>query len=143
MFYTVTLPCTLWFLERRKAGTERADKVLFFDAQYMYRQVDRAHRDWNEAQLAFMACVVRLHRGEPIDLGEYGDEARAKVQEYFGSEPKYADVAGFCRSVSIGELETHDWSLNPGRYVGVAPGEEVGDEDFRERLQAWPKTSKA
>jgi type I restriction enzyme M protein len=33
------------------------------------------------------------------------------------------------------EIETQGWSLNPGRYVGVAPGEEVSDEDFKEQLE--------
>jgi type I restriction enzyme M protein len=45
MFYTVTLPCTLWFLDRGKARTPRGDTVLFIDARHIYRQVDRAHRD--------------------------------------------------------------------------------------------------
>ena len=44
MFYTVTLPCTLWFLDRGKANTPRKDKVLFIDARAVYRQIDRAHR---------------------------------------------------------------------------------------------------
>lgn len=48
MFYTVTLPCTLWFLDRGKQRTPRADKVLFLDTRHIYRQVDRAHRDWTE-----------------------------------------------------------------------------------------------
>jgi type I restriction enzyme M protein len=49
-FYTVTLPVTLWFLDRGKIGGERADRVLFIDARPIHRQVDRAHRDlrpWN------------------------------------------------------------------------------------------------
>ena len=33
------------------------------------------------------------------------------------------------------EIEAQGWSLNPGRYVGVAPGEEVSDEDFKARLE--------
>ncbi len=45
-FYTVTLPCTLWFLDRGKAGTEREGKGLFIDAHHIYRQLDRAHRDF-------------------------------------------------------------------------------------------------
>ena len=43
MFYTVTLPCTLWFLDRGKTKTSRADTVLFIDARHVYRQIDRAH----------------------------------------------------------------------------------------------------
>jgi type I restriction enzyme M protein len=41
-FYTVTLPVTLWFLDRGKRGTLREDTVLFLDARHTYRQVDRA-----------------------------------------------------------------------------------------------------
>ena len=41
-FYTVTLPCTLWFLDRGKAKTNRKDKVLFIDARHIFRQIDRA-----------------------------------------------------------------------------------------------------
>ena len=45
-FYTVTLPVTLWFLDRGKRETEREDKVLFIDARQIFRQIDRAHRDF-------------------------------------------------------------------------------------------------
>ena len=34
------------------------------------------------------------------------------------------------------EIETHDWSLTPGRYVGVAPEEEDEDFDFEEALRS-------
>jgi type I restriction enzyme M protein len=44
-------------------------------------------------------------------------------------------VPGLCKAASIKEIEAQGWSLNPGRYVGVAPGEEVSDEDFREQLE--------
>jgi type I restriction enzyme M protein len=135
MFYTVTLPCTLWFLDRSKAGTARADTVLFIDARHIYRQVDRAHRDWTPAQIGFIANVVRLYRGEALDLTVGGDEAAAKVAEVFGKEPAYADVPGLCKAATLAEIEAQGWSLNPGRYVGVAPGEEVSDEDFRTQLQ--------
>src|SRR2546430_9687956 len=50
-FYTVTGPCTLWFFDRGKRGTERNDKVLLIDARRIYRQVDRAHRDWSPQQV--------------------------------------------------------------------------------------------
>ena len=63
-FYTVTLPCTLWFLRpgqrRRSAGTsrrrrEREDTVLFLDARHIFRQVDRAHREFTPEQIEFLA----------------------------------------------------------------------------------------
>lgn len=135
MFYTVTLPCTLWFLDRAKAKTKRCDKVLFVDARHVYRQIDRAHRDWTPGQIGFLANVVRLYRGEDVDTTYGGEEAVARVREVFGKKPRYADVPGLCRVVTLDQIEAQSWSLNPGRYVGVAPGEEASDEEFRERFE--------
>jgi type I restriction enzyme M protein len=135
MFYTVTLPVTLWFLDRGKQG-KRRDQVLFVDARNVFRQIDRAHRDWTEAQIGFLANLVRLYRGDEIDLTFGGDEAGAKLREVFGKKAKYANVAGLCKVATIAEIEKEGWSLNPGRYVGVAEGEEVSDEDFRTRFAA-------
>jgi type I restriction enzyme M protein len=135
-FYTVTLPCTLWFFDKGKATTPRADTVLFLDARHIYRQVDRAHREWTTAQIGFLANVVRLYRGEDLDFTLGGDEARAKVQEVFGKKAKFAEVPGFCKAATLKEIEAQGWSLNPGRYVGVAPGENVSDDDFKERFAA-------
>lgn len=135
MFYTVTLPCTLWFLDRGKAKTKRADTVLFIDARHIYRQVDRAHRDWTPAQIGFVANVVRLYRGEAPDLTVGGEETAAKLKEIFGKKPTYTDIPGLCKAATLQEIEAQGWSLNPGRYVGVAPGEEVSDEDFKAQLE--------
>jgi type I restriction enzyme M protein len=136
MFYTVTLPVTLWFLDRGKAKTKRADTVLFIDARYIYRQVDRAHRNWTDAQVGFIANLVRLYRGEALDTTFGGDAAAAKINEVFGNTPAYADVAGLCKAATLQEIEAQGWSLNPGRYVGVVAGEDVSDEDFNEQLVA-------
>jgi len=135
MFYTVTLPCTLWFLDKGKSDSARADKILFVDARRIYRQVDRAHRDWTPAQIGFLANIVRLYRREAPDFTLGGDEARGKVGETFGKKPKYVDVLGLCRAATLKEIEAQGWSLNPGRYVGVAPGESVSDEDFKAQLE--------
>jgi type I restriction enzyme M protein len=135
MFYTVTLPCTLWFLDRGKGNTPRANTVLFLDSRHIYRQIDRAHRDWTAEQIGFIANVVRLYRSEALDFTRGGDEARAKLEEIFGKKPKFADVPGLCRAATLKEIEAQGWSLNPGRYVGVAPGEAVSDEDFKEQLE--------
>ena len=147
MFYTVTLPCTLWFLDRGKSKTPREDKVLFIDARHIYRQVDRAHRDWTEAQIGFLANIVRLYRVEALDFTLGGDEAKAKLIEVFSpsgvkagdgrdeGKAKYRDIPGLCKVANLKEIEAQGWSLNPGRYVGVAPGEAVSDEDFKEQLE--------
>lgn len=135
MFYTVTLPCTLWFLDKGKEKSARTGTVLFIDARHIYRQVDRAHREWTPAQTSFLANLVRLYRGEALDFTLGGDPARAKVEEIFGQKPKFADVPGLCRAATLKEIEAQGWSLNPGRYVGVAAGETVSDEDFKKQLE--------
>ena len=98
--------------------------------------MDRAHRDWTSAQINFIANLVRLYRGEALDLKVSDGETVDKLKEVFGDKPTYADVPGLCKAATLAEVEAQGWSLNPGRYVGVAPGEAVSDEDFKTQLQA-------
>ena len=73
MFYTVTLPCQLWFLDKRKKGTGRENKVLFIDARNIFKQVDRAHRELTPAQIEFLANIVNLYRSEEPEF-QHGSE---------------------------------------------------------------------
>lgn len=165
-FYTVTLPCTLWFFDKRKASrgckpteSDRRDKVLFIDARHIFRQVDRAHRTFSPKQMEYIANIVQLYRGETpefiagddeeIGAGSVSDRSKADRNEKrpgahaSGSDPdlkatfpklKYADIAGLCKIATLKEIEAQGYSLNPGRYVGVADkGED--DFDFAERLE--------
>ncbi len=136
-FYTVVLPCTLWFFDKGKATTKRKDQVLFIDARHTFRQVDRAHRKFSPKQIEYLANIVRLYRGEKPEFVAGEDE------EVPGDEPdlkaifpklKYADVAGLCKVATLAEIEEQGWSLNPGRYIGVADREE-DDFVFAERLE--------
>ncbi|MGA8745473.1 MAG: class I SAM-dependent DNA methyltransferase [Solirubrobacterales bacterium] len=130
-FYSVTLPVTLWFLDRGKRETPRADQVLFIDAREVFRQVDRAHREFTEEQLEFLANIVRLYRGEEPELARGENPLFA---ERF-PDGAYADVKGLCKLATIEEIEAQGWSLNPGRYVGTEV-EELDEEVFEERLAA-------
>ncbi|MGD0448906.1 MAG: N-6 DNA methylase [Candidatus Dormibacteria bacterium] len=129
-FYTVTLPVTLWILDRSKRGTDREDKILFIDARKIFRQIDRAHRDWTPDQIEFLANVARLYRGE---LAESREGSEALMVQHF-HDGAYQDVPGLCAVTSIEQIEEQGWSLNPGRYVGVAA---AGDDgvDFKVRLR--------
>jgi type I restriction enzyme M protein len=129
-FYTVTLPCTLWFFDKGKQGTPRADQVLFIDARHIFRQLNRAHRDFTPDQIEFIANIARLYRGEAPETA-HGSGKR--IKETFPGG-KYADVPGLCKVATLKEIEAQGWSLNPGRYVGVADREEE-DFDFAERLE--------
>jgi type I restriction enzyme M protein len=129
-FYTVTLPCTLWFLDSGKRGTEREDRVLFIDARRIYTQVDRAHREFTPAQIEFLADIVRLYRGREVETAQGSAELMA---EHF-PDGAYRDVPGLCSVATRAEIEAQGWSLNPGRYVGVPEREEDEGFDFAERL---------
>lgn len=129
-FYTVTLPVTLWFLDRGKKDSDRRDRVLFVDASKVFRQIDRAHRDWTPEQVEFLANVVRLYRGEYPETREGSGDA---ISEHF-PDGTYRDVPGLCGIATLTEIEKQGWSLNPGRYVVVSAAED-DDIDFRVRLQ--------
>ena len=128
-FYTVTLPVTLWFLDKAKHGTEREDTVLFIDARNLYRQIDRAHRDFLPEQIELLANIVRLYRGEDV---ETADGSEPFLKERF-PDGTYVDVPGLCKVATLDEIEAQGWSLNPGRYTGTAAVEDDG-EDFTEKL---------
>jgi type I restriction enzyme M protein len=131
MFYTVTLPCTLWFYDKGKAGTERKNKVLFIDARHVFRQIDRAHRDFTDEQIEFLANIVRLYRGEEVETASGG---AAMLKEKF-PDSRYVDVAGLCKVATVTEIESQGYSLNPGRYVGIV-GRFTDESGFLERLEA-------
>jgi len=129
-FYTVPLACTLWFLDRGKSKTKRKDTVLFIDARHIFHQIDRAHREFTPDQLELIANIVRLYRGEDIE----SEAGSAELMKQNFPKGKSVDVAGLCRVATLAEIEAQGWSLNPGRYVGVA--DRAADEfEFIERLE--------
>lgn len=130
-FYTVTLPCTLWFFDRAKARGPRKDKVLFVDARPYFRQVSRAIREFTPEQLEFLANVVRLYRGE---APEFDEASKAMLIERFPTMA-YADVAGLCKAVSSADIEAQGLSFNPTRYVGFGE-REAEDVDYLTKLEA-------
>ncbi len=56
-----------------------------------------------------------------------------RLQELFPNAV-YVDVPGLCKLADLADIEEADWSLTPGRYVGVAPQEVDEDFDFEEAL---------
>jgi type I restriction enzyme M protein len=127
-FYTVQVPVTLWFLDKGKGATEREDTVLFLDARHLYRQIDRAHRDFQPEQIELLANIVRLYRGEDIETTS--GSAELLSERFPGGS--YVDVPGLCKVATLADIEAQEWSLNPGRYTGTATVE--NDEDFLETL---------
>jgi len=126
-------------------GARFSDTVLFIDARHIFRQIDRAHREFSPEQIGFLANIVRLYRSETPDFTLGGDEAKQKLLEVFGEAAssnrkskienlKYRDIPGLCKVATIREIEAQSWSLNPGRYVGVSE-RPPDDFDFKEKLE--------
>lgn len=177
MFYTVTLPATLWFFDKAKTD----QNILFIDARNIFTQISRSQREFSETQIQRIAVISRLRHGnrqaftqlihQYLDHGmqqlsnkiknyprmqkqyeQYkaqvdcsqsdhaNDQQRALWSQLlawhsdlpsfpFFSEifwlqqcfPKaqYEDVVGLCKLASLEEVQEQEYSLNPGRYVGV------------------------
>ena len=62
-FYTLSLPCSLWFFDKAKRAENR-DKILFIDARNYFTVVDRTLNEWTEWQLRNLQAIVHLYRGE-------------------------------------------------------------------------------
>jgi type I restriction enzyme M protein len=143
-FYTVTLPCALWFFDKNKPAHNK-DKVLFIDARHIFRQVTRAVRDYTSEQLNFIANIVRLYRGQTVDNTylethpDSGNDGCYALEQFFKNEfgeLSYQNIAGLCKVATKAEIIEQGYSLNPGRYVGVAEGKQEHDEDFVFNLSA-------
>ena len=99
-FYTLSLPCSLWFFDRNKHADIR-DKVLFIDARNYYTVVDRTLNEWTEWQLRNLQAIVHLYRGEKEKyqqlLADYqsvlGDTTVASAQEALDKQKAIAKEA--------------------------------------------------
>src|SRR2546426_4570316 len=117
LFYNTMIPACLWFVSRDKKNQkfrDRRNHVLFIDARKLGRMIDRRHRELTAVDTKKISDTYHTWRGEL-------------------KEKKYADVPGFCKSVSLKEIDNQGWILTPGRYVG-AEQEEDDVEAFEERM---------
>lgn len=90
MFYTVTLPATLWFFDKAKQN----NKILFIDARNIFTQIDRAHREFSEEQIQNIAVISRLNKGNRQAFVElvhsYFEDGFKRLTEH---RPKLEEVA--------------------------------------------------
>ena len=80
MFYTVTLPATLWFFDKNKTDNH----ILFIDTRNIFRQIDRAHRDFTDEQILNIAMISKLHKGRRQEyvalIDDYFKQGMAKLE---------------------------------------------------------------
>ncbi len=116
LFYNTMIPACLWFIARDKKNhrfRDRRGEVLFIDARNMGVMIDRRHRELSDDEIIKIAGLYHTWRVK-------------------GS--KYKDVAGFCKSAKLSEIQKHGHILTPGRYVGTAEVEE-DDEVFEDKMR--------
>lgn len=114
-FYTRSLPCHLWFLDRGKRP-ENKHKILMIDARNTFHQINTTLRDFSADQMEGLTAIVKAYRGEDVSKIF---ASNLWLKDHFPSG-SYADVEGLCKIVDLAEVEENEWSLTPGRYVGYS-----------------------
>ena len=117
LFHSTQIPACLWFLSRGRHNGQHRDRlgeVLFIDARKLGYLEDRTHRSLSEEDITRITDTYHAWRS-----------AEAATD--------YADIPGFCKSASLGEVRKYGHVLTPGRYVGAAAQEDDG-EPFQEKM---------
>ncbi len=107
LFYSVTIPVTLWFITKNK---KQKGKTLFIDARKMGHMVDRKHRDFDDEDIQKIADTFEAFQNGTLE-----------------------DVKGFCAVATLEDIAKQDYILTPGRYVGIEEQEDDG-EPFEEKM---------
>lgn len=109
MFFSVTLPATLWFFDKARREDKR---VLFINARNFYKQIDRAHREFTDEHIANLACIRHLYQGDETHwhllMSHYDNRIYDLTAKYDGCVEE--------RNAAILEAETF-LSENPGKNL--------------------------
>ena len=98
LFYTVTVPCSIWIINRDK---KQENRTLFINATNLGTMVTRRLRELSEK-----------------DIKKISD-----TYHNYQKNENYENIKGFCYSATIEEIKQNDYALTPGRYVGVKDSE--------------------
>ena len=109
LFYTVTIPCSIWILNRNK---KQQGKTLFIDSRNLGTMVTRKLRELDESDISKIASTYHN----------------------FQNDENCEDIAGFCKVATIEEIKENNYVLTPGRYVGTKEQEDDGIP-FEEKMK--------
>ena len=107
LFYSVTIPVTLWFISKNK---KQKGRTLFIDARKMGYMVDRKHRDFTDEDIEKLADTFTVFQNGTLE-----------------------EVKGFSAVATTQDIAGQDYILTPGRYVGIEEQEDDG-EPFDEKM---------
>lgn len=108
LFYSVTIPATLWFISRNK---KQKGKTLFIDARKLGHMVDRKHRDFSQEDIQQLVDTFTAFQNGTLE-----------------------EKKGFSAIATLDDIQKQDYILTPGRYVGIEEQEE-DDEPFDDKMK--------
>ena len=103
LFYTVTVPCSIWIINRDETRTTK-DNILFINASNMGTMVTRRLRELQEDEILKIADTYHKYQ----------------------KNEDYEDVLGYCKKATFEEVQEKDFALTPGSYVGIEEQEADG-----------------
>ena len=104
LFYTTGIPVSVWIIRKGKPNKN----VLFIDARNMGQMIDRRVRELKEEDLELISSTYYNWR----------------------DNKNYEDVKGFCKDAKLEEIQDVDYTLVPGRYVGIDDSDKKTPEEI-------------
>lgn len=109
LFYTTGIPVSLWFVRKNKENKN----VLFIDARNMGEMIDRKVRELKEEDLNHIT----------------------EIYHNWLSFNNYEDIKGLCKSASLEEIRDADYTLVPGRFVGIDDSNKMSEEEIDNEIK--------
>lgn len=108
LFYTVTVPCSIWIINRNK---KQKGHTLFINASNMGTMVTRKLRELSKEEILKIADTYHSYQ----------------------NDTNYEDILGYCKKNTLEEIQANDCVLTPGRYVGIEEQKDDG-VPFEEKM---------
>lgn len=101
LFFTTAIPVSIWFVTNNKT---QKGKTLFIDARSMGEMRSRKLRELTDTDIATIAHTHTQFKNGSL-----------------------RPIKGFCAIARTADIETHDFILTPGRYVGIEEQKDDGE----------------
>ncbi|MCV9387497.1 type I restriction-modification system subunit M [Reichenbachiella ulvae] len=147
LFYTTQIPVCLWFITKNKGERphpenpdihfrDRKGETLFIDARNMGTMTDRTHKELTPDDIQHIANTYHTWRNKTAEESKnnviVSDEG---ARQSPSDRSAYEDIPGYCRTATLTDIQSNDYVLTPGRYVGVAAEEDDGIP-FEEKMES-------
>lgn len=140
LFSTVAISACLWFLRK---DCKNKGKTLFIDCRGKGVMIDRKIREltYNDTSVGHQDNKELIEKVKAYNLGTYGNENKGDIESIAAvyhtwlKNEGYEDVKGFCKSATIEDIKEADYSLVPGRYVGIDDSNKMTQEEVKAEIK--------